>query len=276
MGMKHFRAAVFDLDGTLLDHTSTLTKQTRSVLEFLRANGVRVILSSGRPMYSLKEITDEQIADCLCSINGQSIQYLHPHLAVHKPSLKYDDIVRIMDAAKGYPVIFTSGDDEVSVQWASSTQKLTAWLYDRAYEQFRRVQGWTMHSHTLLSDAPAVVKAGKVCIASAPSVIRKISRQLEKDYACFLVGPMWLEVMDRSVSKGTALKEILDHYGILKEECIAFGDGENDIPLFEAAGYSVAMANAMPACKKHADAIAPSNRRNGAAAWIRAHIDAFL
>ena len=46
---------------------------------------------------------------------------------------------------------------------------------------------------------------------------------------------------------------ICKHYGIRREETIAFGDGANDIEMLEWAGIGVAMGNAADTVKAHAD-----------------------
>ncbi|MBR1461516.1 HAD hydrolase family protein, partial [bacterium] len=56
---------------------------------------------------------------------------------------------------------------------------------------------------------------------------------------------------------------ICKHLKVDINKTIAFGDGENDILLLEAAGIGVAMGNAEPPLKKHADIIAKTNNANG-------------
>jgi Cof subfamily protein (haloacid dehalogenase superfamily) len=78
----------------------------------------------------------------------------------------------------------------------------------------------------------------------------------------------FLEVMATGVSKGNALKVALSLRGISREETVAFGDAENDIPMLEAAGWAVAVANAEPAVKAMADETAPSVEEDGVADWL--------
>ena len=56
--------------------------------------------------------------------------------------------------------------------------------------------------------------------------------------------PCNIEVTDRSAHKGAGLRWLCDHLGVSAAECIAFGDGDNDRTMLEAAGDGVAMANA--------------------------------
>ena len=73
----------------------------------------------------------------------------------------------------------------------------------------------------------------------------------------------FLEITEKGTDKGTALRLICEHIGIDINRTIAFGDGENDIHLLKAAKIGVAMENAEPNLKKHADIIAKTNNENG-------------
>ncbi len=53
-------------------------------------------------------------------------------------------------------------------------------------------------------------------------------------------------------SKARMLKDLTHRCGIDPQECVAIGDGANDIYLFENAGYSIAF-NAKPILRGHAD-----------------------
>ena len=50
---------------------------------------------------------------------------------------------------------------------------------------------------------------------------------------------------------------------------MAFGDGENDIPMIKAAGIGVAMENPLDTVKEAADIITLNNDEDGVAAAIR-------
>ena len=46
---------------------------------------------------------------------------------------------------------------------------------------------------------------------------------------------------------------------------MAFGDGENDIEMLQAAGIGIAMGNAMPEVKAAADEVSSGNNEDGIA-----------
>ncbi|MBR5049700.1 MAG: HAD hydrolase family protein, partial [Erysipelotrichaceae bacterium] len=47
------------------------------------------------------------------------------------------------------------------------------------------------------------------------------------------------------------------------EQCAAFGDSENDIPMLRAAGLGVAMGNAMESAREAADYITDNASEDG-------------
>ena len=53
---------------------------------------------------------------------------------------------------------------------------------------------------------------------------------------------------------------------------MAVGDAQPDVAMFEAAGVSVAMGNAIDEVKAQADAVAPSNTEGGVAWAIRRYV----
>ncbi len=60
-------------------------------------------------------------------------------------------------------------------------------------------------------------------------------------------------ILAPGVTKATGLRAALDELGISPLNVVGVGDAENDHPLLEACGFSVAVDNALPALKAHAD-----------------------
>ena len=91
-------------------------------------------------------------------------------------------------------------------------------------------------------------------------IIQPIADQLGLDFVAAnelevvggkLTGRVVGEVIDRA-GKATALRRFADHYGIPLAQCVAVGDGANDIDMLKAAGMGVAF-NAKPALREVAD-----------------------
>jgi hydroxymethylpyrimidine pyrophosphatase-like HAD family hydrolase len=54
---------------------------------------------------------------------------------------------------------------------------------------------------------------------------------------------------------GEGLRRLCECIGIPIENAVAFGDGENDQEMLQLAGIGVAMGNARPAAKNHANVV---------------------
>ncbi|MGW7418750.1 HAD hydrolase family protein, partial [Streptomyces sp. NPDC054813] len=76
-------------------------------------------------------------------------------------------------------------------------------------------------------------------------------------------GEHWVDVMNRTANKGTALRGLQRELGITPAQTMVFGDYLNDLEMLDAAEWSFAMANAHPDVISRARHLAPSNNDNG-------------
>ncbi|HYY30547.1 MAG TPA: HAD-IIB family hydrolase, partial [Chthoniobacterales bacterium] len=60
------------------------------------------------------------------------------------------------------------------------------------------------------------------------------------------------------VNKATALEKVAREFGIQREQVLAFGDGENDVPMLTWAGLGVAMKHGNAAAIAAAKMVSPS------------------
>ena len=65
--------------------------------------------------------------------------------------------------------------------------------------------------------------------------------------------PTYAEIVLPGVSKASGLQKLAAKLGIPIENVMAIGDSNNDLPMLEAAGHSVAMGNALPEVKAACD-----------------------
>jgi hydroxymethylpyrimidine pyrophosphatase-like HAD family hydrolase len=125
-------------------------------------------------------------------------------------------------------------------------------------------------------EAPGASPSGAGCIKgmfiAEPPELDGIRTHLEGRYAggiCLVRSSRtFLEVMAPGVSKGRGLMLALEHRGLDPAGVIAFGDEENDLPMFSAAGYSAAPANAQEQIRGAADFVIPSNADDGVAVFL--------
>ena len=76
----------------------------------------------------------------------------------------------------------------------------------------------------------------------------------------------WLEIMPKAASKANAIKQLKTLLGC--EKLVVFGDGKNDIDMFELADEAYAVSNAVDELKSIATDIIESNDNDGVAKWL--------
>lgn len=77
------------------------------------------------------------------------------------------------------------------------------------------------------------------------------------DAACVRSHREVFEYGPRDVTKATGTAIFARALGLGPAQVVAFGDADNDVPLFQWAGRSVAMPHASPAVQRHATTVAP-------------------
>lgn len=66
-------------------------------------------------------------------------------------------------------------------------------------------------------------------------------------FTCIDRGGTFREFVPHGYSKATGISFVLDFYGLSPENAYAFGDSNNDLPMFRCVKNSIAMGNASPA-----------------------------
>ena len=112
----------------------------------------------------------------------------------------------------------------------------------------------------------------KMLAIATPEVIDRLQAKLREAFPAgvnFMKSKAhYLEIVAEGVDKGSAINVLAEKLGIPTDEIMAFGDGQNDAAMLEAAGLGVAMENAVAECKAVAKLIAPRNTEDGVAQVI--------
>ena len=106
----------------------------------------------------------------------------------------------------------------------------------------------------------------------AKEVYEKLSKI--KTITCVMVvaqkpGCRDLHIVNNLATKEHTIAELLKRIGIERKNTIGIGDGYNDIHLFNAVHYKVAMGNAVPELKKMADKIIRPVSEDGMTGYLK-------
>jgi Cof subfamily protein (haloacid dehalogenase superfamily) len=253
-----------DLDGTLLDSDKRISEPTLTSLRQAVQRGVKVVIASARPPRSVRAIYRQLGLDTpQINYNG-ALVWDEPaqRVLLHRP-IRGSLALQIVETARD---LF----EEVLVH----VETLDRWYTDRED-----------HSHT--TETGKLFKPDRICPAQQfcaqpvtklmllgePPVMARLdavlSQRFASDVTVLHTDRDLLQIMDRRVSKGVALKLLARHFGIDCREVMAIGDAPNDVGMLQVAGIAVAMDNAHALVKDVADWVAPSNDDHGVSEALR-------
>lgn len=103
----------------------------------------------------------------------------------------------------------------------------------------------------------------EVIISAPVETLDTARRFVPPDVAHIELNKDRLMIMPRGVDKGTGLMVMLATLHVSGEETTCIGDGENDLPMFEASGLKVALANSVDSLKQRADLVTEGSDGEG-------------
>jgi len=249
------RLIVTDLDGTLLPETKRISPYTRDVLLALKAEGVQVAVATGKFYHLAAPYAATFGPDTpIIALDGVRTS-LGPGQPEEVEGIGTEVLLGLLDELDepGMELFLDSGADEMLLRYgeAEVPPVLLHWA-----ERRRRVDDVRPH---LVGDS------GILTFFSATRSLAHLGEALAQRFgglraSAFFSGGLGRERLTfqpRDVNKGTAVRRLCDRLGVAPAECMVFGDWFNDVPLFRAGCFNVAMANAQPEVKALAHRVTP-------------------
>ena len=278
------KAIIMDMDGTLLAPGDHILPETKQKLLELERQGVTLILASGRSYTRLLPYADQLD---MAANGGYLIEV--DGISLYDMGAGEREVLRRMDPSEIREVYTDLMHLNCEAQACFDDG-----FFDYFDEDIRRKKEQLRKERNLPDDFPwtagpwdwlADLRSGypnQTFVHSAEEINRPINKiQLMQDedkireiydflirkygdrFEIFRTCPRQLEILPKGYSKGKTLKRLMEMKGWNKDEVVAFGDGENDVSMFEVVDYSLAMANARDFVKAKARYETASNADNG-------------
>lgn len=278
------KAIIMDMDGTLLAPGDHILPETKQKLLELERQGVTLILASGRSYTRLLPYADQLD---MAANGGYLIEV--DGISLYDMGACEREVLRRMDPSEIREVYTDLMHLNCEAQACFDDGFFDYFDEDirRKKEQLRKERNlpddfpWTAGPWDWLTD----LRSGypnQTFVHSADEInrpINKIQLMQDKDkireiydflirkygdrFEIFRTCPRQLEILPKGYSKGKTLKRLMEMKGWNKDEVVAFGDGENDVSMFEVVDDSFAMANARDFVKAKARYETASNADNG-------------
>lgn len=231
------------MDGTACDATGHLSENTKEALNELHSRGHLICFITGRRDMDMAPFwEDAQYADYLLMNNGGKLMLPKSREILFQSYVPKETAERlIFFCLKENLQLHVLGNNSWYVnKWSQGLQDYTDYLGVRPklYSDLSQLDTAHIEGFYVTDDAVAVCEFMR-------------AQNLPLSYA--LSEDNCVDIMPRQVNKRSGLAQLGEMLNIPKEDMVAAGDYENDIPMLRYAGVGVAVANALPSVKAAAD-----------------------
>lgn len=272
---RHKVLYITDLDGTLLHRDERISAWSRDTLNHLIEKGLLFTYATARSIYTSSVVSEGLTPRLPVIVNNGSFimepdtrkrilvnQFNHKEAQDIYTTLRRHQIAPLVDAIINDREKFSYFENAIN-------PALAAFVAARKHDGRDNPLN---DPHTKYDTN--VILQGDVfyftCIGEEEK-LRAAYEELKPVYNCIFQFDIyshepWLEVMPHTASKAHAIQQLKELYQC--DKVVVFGDGANDIPMFETADEGYAMANAIDALKEIATAVIDSNEHDGVAKWL--------
>ena len=247
-----------DIDGTLVENsTAVLHPEMFDLILKLKEQGILFCAASGRQYQSIANMFEPVKDDIIfLAENGAHIRYKGKDIALIE--MKREHIEEIVETIrrenKDGDYIVSTNDGSIMDTKNQEFIDLITYGYRN---KFRLVEDVLAEKVPIIKIA--AFQKGSIRELGESVLIPAFAHKVKATMA----GEEWVDYMEETVDKGTALQAIQAYFNIKKEETIAFGDNSNDIGLLKAAGRGFAVETALDEVKSVATDVCPSYDKQG-------------
>jgi len=235
---QQFKLAAIDLDGTLLGPDREISPANVRAVQQLQQAGVQVVLASGRHYHNMRRYAGSLPGvQWIVSCQGGETADVTRSMVLNRdflPPAATRHILELGRAQKFTTTVYSADNVLTDAEWNSDLK----FYSDLSGRQPRQLP------------APGLLEQPvfKIIWMGAPDELTTAHAQVTLPSGIQMVRTheRLLEIMPADVTKASGLKHLTTRLGVEASEVIAFGDGDNDVPMFEWAGASFAMAHGWP------------------------------
>ena len=239
--MTPYKLFVFDLDGTLLTQDFRLTDETLKAFNDIRSLGFRMTVATGRSYKSAKPFLDKlEILEPMVFSNGAVFD---------NPDSGEREIISGSTLETALITLMLLPDYQISAKFHLATGELyktndTPWPDEGKHFEVGTI---VPNLKAELTEDPI-----KVVFHAESSEIEAFSKRLDEvlgkksNVRLFRSHEHYVEMTNKNVSKGTAVKMLVEKLGVQPEEVITVGDQDNDFEMIRDFGLGVVVGHGTP------------------------------
>jgi Cof subfamily protein (haloacid dehalogenase superfamily) len=247
------RLAAIDLDGTLLGPDRQPSRENLAAVARLQQHGLTVVIASGRHFDAIAPIATQLSAvDWYVCSQGAEVTHANRQTVLERQYMTRAEVELALSMGDQLGLVSLVQVPEGTITDADAAHEPQLAYHDSINgRSSRRIP----REHILARQAYKVLWVGApdyiAGLRYLPEVKSLPMQALHTEHGIF-------ELMPHTVTKANGLTRLTAHLGLTAADVVAFGDGENDIAMFQWAGASIAMPHGHPNALRAARHIAPS------------------
>lgn len=239
----------FDVDGTLVPlENKEMPQSTKRCLQLLRQKGIKCVVCTGRHKNALDSLPiDLSDFDGFLTLNGQLC--LDNDLSAYAGNEIDPGEVEILAGifrAKKIPFLLI-GENTMYINYVDNMVIDTQRQTNGQIPDISEYKGEKIYQ----------------CCAYVSDKERELLDSILDECSITSWFKTGIDIMPKEGGKSAGMKKYLEKYNISQDETMAFGDGENDMPMLQFAGIGVAMGNASDSVKEIADYVTDKSIDDG-------------
>ena len=241
----------FDIDDTL-SRGGVIAPHNKTTLERLSNTDIKLVIATGRSKSIIPEdilgLFEAGVFDAMVCTNGQ-YSFDKEGIISHYP-LTLQQAAKIDELCRQDHLIHKF-DSDTHLAWANDNEQIRAFI--------------ASNPSSIID--PNYYKSNPVYQCSV--FFKDDERRMQEvDFAKFgLKLVHWHQIggdiLPIDASKERGVRDVCQHFDIDISEAMAIGDGFNDLEMFDAVGYAIAMGDGQPALQQRADFITGSIEEYG-------------
>ncbi|MEE0061459.1 MAG: Cof-type HAD-IIB family hydrolase [Acutalibacteraceae bacterium] len=265
-----YEIIILDIDGTLVNSKKVITEHTLSTLLNLQKLGKKVALASGRPIQGIlghaKTLHLNDFGGYILAYNGGAVINASTNEVMYSKYFPNELIPEICEELKNTNVTINTYEGDKIIEGNalnkySDIESRIVGMEAKFVENFAEYVTFDINKLLLAGDPDEILRLEKLFSERYKGVI-----------GVFRSEEFFLELVPLGVDKAKSIDVLLSKLGLTSEQCIACGDGYNDITMIQYAGLGVAMGNAVDEVKAAANLITVTNDEDGVAKIVEEYM----
>ena len=253
----------FDIDDTL-SRNGEIAPHNKATLEALAKTDIKLVISTGRskPILPLDilALLEADVLDAIICMNGQ-YSFDNERVISDYP-LSSEQAATISELCRSSDLVYKF-DSATHVVWSDEHDWQTTY-HDRI-KSCSMIDPEYCHFNTVYQCSVFFDEQDQKM-----QDVDFVKHQLKLVHWHQIVG----DILPIDASKARGILDVCEHFGVDATDCMAFGDGLNDLEMFDLVGYAVAMGDAKDELKERADFVTGTIEEHGIQAVLNHfHID---